>query len=465
MKTDVRLLSLRNLLLLEASLLQQARLILSQVTSSPGYSNGSAETTTYAPLTTNFTCAPCTVSVQETVLSFPVPVNVTTETATATVIPYITQYPDGTNVTSYSTYSDYMANANSNANFTAPASEPLTWTTLGFTLTYPTTYIAFPSPEAGINSIYIVNSTSYCYATNLTAIPNLSSASLLFPYNTINLTATPTTQTAQVFAAATTTTPLTSTAPSFLPIAQTALASLTSALLSYLDTLPQLSSIVSTNPLACSQTVVLSISEIIAATTAATNFVPIATVQHTSVAVLTETGPALVTVVTAVPDQEGSGTAGGNAATTGASNAGGSSIEYVTVGSSSFLVSAAQNGGGDIVIGDDYATLAPGSGIAINGVPVSYEVSGSTTALIVGGSAVSGHVYGGATVSLAAGGSSAVINGPSETLTSPGIGVTGSSASVSAASTLHKGDSGCLGAPVCLIALVIGVVGALTIAL
>ena len=192
---------------------------------------------------------------------------------------------------------------------------------------------------------------------------------------------------------------------------------------------------------------------------------PTATVQHTSVAVLTETGPAVVTVVTAVPDQKGSGTGGGNAATTGAPNAGGSSVEYVTIGSSSFLVSAAQNGGGDIVIGDDYATLAPGSDIAINGVPVSYEVSGSTTALIVGGSTVSGHVYGGATVSLAAGGSSTVINGPSETLTSPGIGVTGSSASVSAASTLHKADSGCLDAPVCLIALVIGVVGALTIAL
>jgi len=79
---------------------------------------------------------------------------------------------------------------------------------------------------------------------------------------------------------------------------------------------------------------------------------------------------------------------------------------------------------------------------------------------------VSGHVNGGTTISLAVGGSSAVINGKTETLaTATSSSVTGSSASASATSTSINSNAGSLNAPVCLIALVFGVVGALTIAL
>jgi hypothetical protein len=113
------------------------------------------------------------------------------------------------------------------------------------------------------------------------------------------------------------------------------------------------------------------------------------------------------------------------------------SREYISVGPTSFLVSAVQSGGSDIVIGDGYATLAPGTIVTINGVPISYEVSGSITALIVGGSTV-----------------------PVGVTTTAAVGV-----GKNATSTTMESYAGSLKDPVCLIAFVFGVVGALIIAL
>lgn len=604
MKTDVRLRpSWRTLLLLQAALLQHARIIVAQASStSASYPNTTNSNATSS--TPSFSCAPCTVTVSETLLSFPAPVNISTKFATATVIPYVTEYADGTNVTSFSTYSSYAPNASSQNNFTAPSTTPLTWTTLGLTLTYPTTYLAFPSPEAGMNSILAVNSTSYCYAGSLTTLTDLPSASLVFPYNaslfgsaTTGLAATITDNTAgQVSAAATL-----SSAPLFTAASEiTAYESIASSLLSFLDGLPQLSSIVGTDPRLCSQTVGGSVQASEALTATSTFNVPTAAFVHTSVAVLTQTGQAVTTTATSVPDtgsgpgngngnQNGGGSGGGSNSGGGSGSSGGQtgnsgsgsgssgnsgsgsggsgssgnsgggsggsgsgsgssgnsgnsggglgavvasaaaayastahttpaptagSQQYITVGSSAFVVSAETgNAGGGVVIGGGYATLAPNSGIAINGVPVSYEVSGSTTALVVGGSTISLSVatatagvegiltfggqsitessgeyviggmtltaggeivIGGTTVSLAPGGSVAVINGQTETLATAtvsgntgaaimsGIGVTGSSAS---STSIHSAAAPTIDASGAVIAIIAGVVGALGVAL
>lgn len=613
-------------------------MILSQVTpTGTSYPNSTdIDTTTTPP----FTCAPCTVSVTETLLTFPVPVNLTLSTATATVIPYITEYPDGTNVTSYSTFSAYTENATSNNNFTTPTTTPLTWKTLGFTLTYPTSYIAYPSPEAGINNVFAVNGTSYCYAENFTVVPNIPTASILFSYNAtiFGLPAATSATATDNSGSQLSTTSEASSEPTSLSSAavNSAYASLTSSLLSFLDGLPQLSSIVSTNPASCSQ-IVGGFTNLASAVTSFTlNTVPTATVVHTSVAVLTQTGQAVFTTATSSPDNgggngngngnsgqssaggggdnsggggngnSGSGSSGGgsnNSGGSGSGNSGGGSSgsgssgnsgsgssgnsgsgssgsgssgnsgngsggsgssgnsgsgsggsgsngnsgenggigavvggaaasyaatavvtpppsmggsgQYITVGGSSFVVSAETgNAGGGIVIGGGYATLGPNSGIAINGVPISYEVSGGTTALVVGGSTIpmsvataidgvegiltfggqtitesNGEyiiggttltpggqiVVGGTTISLAPGGSVAVVNGQTETLASTtvsgntggaimsGIGVTGSSSAQS--TSTHKAAAPTLVASGCLVAAIAGVVGALGMAM
>lgn len=456
MKTDVRLRpSWRILLFLEATLLQQARTILSQVNESttPISSN---QNSTFSPNSSLFsapvgaitafsTCAPCSVAVTETLLSFPVPVNETTETATATVIPYVTEYPDGTNVTSYSTYSDYNPTAALNNNFTAPSTTPLTWTTLGFTLTYPTTYLAYPSPEAGKNAILTEQGTSYCYVENFTLLTHLPSSSLLIVYNETLFggTGTPAqTGIAQTGTAQTDTAAPPSNDAVSLALETTASAymSLSSSLLSWLDTLPQLSAIVGGDPRRCSQTVGPFTGEASAATTVAlTPPPPTAAFVHTSVAVLTSTGAAVTSSASSLPDQgqspaggaSGAGAAqtggsgesgGGGGGSTGAGSGGGSSGEsgsggsgsgsgggglgavvgsaaaqfastaavtpapVITVGASTFGV--ATGGAGGVVIGGGLATVPPNSAVAINGVSVSLEVSGSTTALVVGGSTV-----------------------------------------------------------------------------
>ena len=503
MKTDVRLCpSWRTLLFFEAILLQQARTILSQVNQSitpispdqnSTFSSNSLFSAPVGAITAFTTCAPCSVAVTETLLSFPVPVNETTETATATVIPYVTEYPDGTNVTSYSTYSNYNPTAALNNNFTAPSATPLTWTTLGFTLTYPTTYLAYPSPEAGMNAVLTEQGTSYCYVRNFTVLTHLPSSSLLIPYNEtlFGETATPTPSGTVLSGTAIppgSATP--SNAPASLALETTASAykSLSSSLLSWLDTLPQLSAIVGGDPRRCSQTVGPITGAAAVATTLAVP-PPTAAFVHTSVAVLTSTGNAVTSSATSLPDQgqspaggqgavqtaggggsEGEGGGGptgaggesgagsnGGSGSSGSGGSGGSGgglgavvgsaaaqfastaaitpAPVITVGGSTFGV--ATGSGGGVVLGGGLASVPPNSAVAINGVSVSLEVQGSTTALVVGGS------------TLPLGG------GTTDGAISSGNGVTSSSSGASAtnksvATTFHASGS--------VVAIIAGVV-------
>ena len=95
----------------------------------------------------NLSCTGCIIHAgTATLLSYPGDVQETTTSQSVTVIPYVTVYGDR-NVTSYSTYSMY--NSGSPTEGIASPAPSLTWETFGTTLTYPTTYIAFPEISAG----------------------------------------------------------------------------------------------------------------------------------------------------------------------------------------------------------------------------------------------------------------------------------------------------------------------------
>jgi hypothetical protein len=94
----------------------------------------------------SISCAGCAIVAPPTVLSYPSEVSETETSLSVTVIPYITVYENG-NVTNWSTYTVY--NSASSDGGLAPPAPSLTWETLGTTLTYPTTYIAFDDISAG----------------------------------------------------------------------------------------------------------------------------------------------------------------------------------------------------------------------------------------------------------------------------------------------------------------------------
>ncbi|KAF2666525.1 hypothetical protein BT63DRAFT_310895 [Microthyrium microscopicum] len=92
----------------------------------------------------------CTVRLFPTTVSYPFPLDLRQENVTATVIPIVYTYANGS---SYTTSSIYEAwNPTSNATWVPPPTTTFTWSQFGTTLTYPTTYIAYPTPTLILHS-------------------------------------------------------------------------------------------------------------------------------------------------------------------------------------------------------------------------------------------------------------------------------------------------------------------------
>lgn len=125
-----------HLLLFEATLLQYAHFTTAQNTPNSNLSTS---------------CNGCVVHLEPRTLSYTRPVSEIVSSQSVTVIPYITIYDTG-NVTEYSTYTVYNSASASTDGIARPPA-PLTWETLGRTLTYPTTYLAFPEVSAGTSAI------------------------------------------------------------------------------------------------------------------------------------------------------------------------------------------------------------------------------------------------------------------------------------------------------------------------
>jgi hypothetical protein len=316
-------------------------------------------------------CGGCTITAGPKTLTYPADVSEVTKSVTATVIPFIYQYDNGTEVTSYSTYT---ASGGVQSVFTSPAR--VTWTTLGTVLTYPTTYLAFISPLAGVSSSQ-TGANGFCYASLTTiSIQTPAYSNLIFP----------------------------STAPADHDI-------ITSAASKYLDTLPSIAAAVSPyKPAACSHLIGVDSSKISgsptnpAFTTSRTVLVSIEPVTHTSVAFLLQTGKPVITRVPAVGQNQGGGSQGGGYQgsttpgsnynpTTGPSKPPSSVTPILNVGGSSITAGPS----GDFAIGT--RTLTRGG---------SAVVDGTTVVLATDGSVV---VINGQTSTLAATSTGPVVNG------------------------------------------------------
>lgn len=275
------------------------------------------------------------------------------------------QYENGTEVTSYSTVQS-TSGASAQTSFTNP-STPLTWTTLGTTLTYPTTYLAFLSPLAGVSKTF-TGDNAFCYAS-LTAVSlgPTDYAHLIFPS----------------FAAP-----------------DPKHDSITSAVSAYLDTIPSITAAVSPyKPGVCSHfvgppqssgtsTTALALPS---QTSAASSSV--AVVTHTSVAFLLSTGRPVISKVgsdyqipipNTTPQPISTGPGQGTTTTSTPPPPSLSSTPVLNIGGSTI-------------------TAGPSGGFSIGG-----------TTLTPGGTAV----VGGTTISLASGGSVAVVNGQTSSLSS-----------------------------------------------
>jgi hypothetical protein len=344
------------------------------------YANALTTTSTNNLSITNAGCTGCTISAGPTVLTYPSPVSNVVQTVTATVIPYITEY-DNTNITSYSTIYQYASGVNGQSANTSPTTTSLIWSTLGTTLTYPTTYLAFPSPVAGVSKSFS-GTNSFCYAS----------------LNAITLDATD--QAHLIFAS--------STPADYDRI--------TASVVSLLDTLPSISAAVSPyQPSQCSP--FAGTSQVPAAgptTTAAVNgpessaSTPLA-VTHTTVQFLITQGQPVIT--------RSAGTAQPQINTPlEITNGGGSA--YGLGGSTSTPTPTPKPA--VITVGGTTITAGPSG---------AFTVGGQT--LAPGGTAV---VVGGTTISLAAGGSTAVVNGQTSTLAgATGTATTSTSASLQSA--------------------------------
>jgi len=316
-----------------------------------------------------------------TVLTYPQVVSNVIQTSTLTAIPYITQYDNGTNITSYSTV--YHTDATLN---TAPTTTNLTWTTLGTTLTFPTTYLAFPSLVAGVSKQF-TGANSFCYAS-LAAVRlgNSDLAHLIFPSST--------------------------------PADHDRI---TASVGSILDSLPTISAMISPyKPSQCSQFV--GSSQVPAPTSvatnapassasssvAATNVGSAPAVTHTSVRFLTTQGQAVITRVSAEEQTT-------NGPSTPGNTSGGKSTSTPQPGTTSRPGTTSQPG----TTPKPAAVLSVGSVVVTAGPSGAFNIGGGKT-LTPGGTAV----VGGTTVSLAAGGSVAVLNGQTSTLgtTAGGVG-------------------------------------------
>jgi hypothetical protein len=345
-------------------------------------------------------CGGCSITAGPETLTYPSPVSEVTSSVTATVIPFIYQFDNGTEVTRYSTYHQYTASASGQSAFTTPQSTSLTWTTLGTTLTYPTTYLAFISPRAGV-STQLTGTNSICSAS-LTPISLQASdyAHLIFP----------------------------SSLPADHDI-------ITASASSYIDTIPSVGAAVSPyKPAACSQ----FIGPPQVPASSGTFTAPLKTslasenpVVHTTVAFLVQTGKPVITRVSAESQIPGT-TAGDKPTPAPISNGSGGKT----------TTPPASNGGSGNIVTKTSPVLNVGGSTITAGPSGAFVVGGQT--VTPGGSAV---VVGGTTLSIAAGGSVAVVNGQTSTLSSTtytGAQATGGASKVWA-SGLALGAVGFLG--------------------
>lgn len=341
-------------------------------------------------------------------MSYPSAVEDVTQNVTATVIPYITQY-DNVNITTFSTL--YASGASGQTVIPSPTASNLKWTTLGTTLTlfsppqkqllpylpiycrYPTTYLAFPSPVAGISK-----SNPSCYAALTTIRVDPADISHL------------------VYA---------STDPADHD-------RITASVVAFLETLPSISAAVSPfSPSQCSPfagqgtRAPLAGSSSVAATNSVTSSV--AAVTHTSVQFLITQGQAVIarSPGTAAPQTTPQATAqeapGKGDGTSSVSTP--TTRPIITVGGTTIAA------GADGVFGIGGQTLAPGGSAVI--------VEGTTISIVTGGSAA---VVNGQTSTLA------VATGSSSASSTPGL--VGGSAAVNLRAWWKSVAVGCLGAVV-----------------
>lgn len=333
-------------------------------------SNLSSTTTTKSSVS----CAGCGITAAPTILTYTNSVVQVTANSSVTVIPYVTVYDSGENVTHFSTYTQYSSGASGAGLHTSGA--PIVWTTLGTTLTFPTTYIAYPSVKAGAYSL----SGDVCIssATSVKLQPS-DVTHLIFPL------------------------------PSGEGEAQAA-----SSAAEYIESLPSITALVAPNdPSQCS---FLTPNNIVEATaTQAPAKSSIEAVTHTSVRLLTSLGQSVIvrSSGTALPDNQGSTSAvsppptstagnggtgshsgGGGGGTGGGSSGGGSSIHSTPTSTPVLVIE-----GSTITAGPSGVFIVPGP-------------SGSIT-ITPGGSA---QVVGTETISVASGASVAVINGQTSSI-------------------------------------------------
>jgi hypothetical protein len=306
-------------------------------------------------------CGGCTITAGPVTFTYPSPVSEVTSSVTVTVVPFIYQYPNGTEVTVNSTYQQYTAGATGQSIVTSPAYTPLTWTTLGTVLTYPTTYLGFVSPLAGVSK-EAAGADSFCYASLTTVGLGPSDyPHLIFPFNVPE-------DRAVIIASASV----------------------------YLDTVPSMTAAVFPYaPSACSHLIGTGTSQAPEKTSTAATENPMI---HTSVSVLVQVGKPVITRVPAESQIAGAGTTSGYPpASTPTSNGSGGKTTAPPAGGTAKV---------SPVLGVGGSTITPDA----SGV---YNVGGQT--ITPGGSAV---VVDGTTISIASGGSVAVVNGQTSTLAS-----------------------------------------------
>jgi len=330
-----------------------------------------------------------------TTLTYPFPINLKESIVTATVIPIIKTYPDGRRITTTSTFFHY--DSTSNVTFTPPKTSLITWNTLGTILTYPTVYVAYPTPELILNTPKSTSgqltATPVCVEeTTKIPLPEASTTKFIFPSTDQSQ---PTPGADIIFA--------------------------------LLDELPILTSLLHGDPRKCHHGAPIPSF----LTTPVIGFEP---VVHTTVSVLTTIGAAVT--LAANPFDEGGGNppqGGGGEQNTGPGNGG---TGNGNPGTSPTGLGQPQNEGGSPTPtaapgSPDTPVPRPGSPVTFNGVTITPAGSGG---IVVNGQTISadnvGTVAGGVPVSVAPGGV-VVVGSSSVTLPSGTSRTTGGSSTSS----------------------------------
>ncbi|TID17829.1 putative dipeptidyl peptidase 4 [Venturia nashicola] len=124
-------------------------------------------------------CTSCAVAAKEFYLSYPYSISTVATPVIVTIVPYITSYDDGSQETNWRTETR-GSNGPDSVNGPLGTQEPkLTWEPYsGVTLTYPTTYVNFPSPYGGLD---ILSNGACVTATTPLTLPTNSEQGLIYP--------------------------------------------------------------------------------------------------------------------------------------------------------------------------------------------------------------------------------------------------------------------------------------------